>query len=124
MVYATSAELAAELPADLVLPTDADRLLRRASEHIDSLLFRGGAYYDATDIKVIAALKTATCLQASYWIETGDEQGLVTDSTNASISGGPTFGGVARTAPMALRILRMAVDTQGVPLLQGYYLVG
>jgi len=123
-VYATSVELALELPADLVLPADVDRLLRRASEHIDSLLFRGGAYYDAVDTRVVAALKTATCLQAAYWIETGDEQGLVTDSTNASISGGPVFGGVARTAPMALRVLRMAVDTNGVPLLQGYYSMG
>src|SRR4051794_26110046 len=83
-VYADRAALLAYAPADQVadLPADpeATRLLTRASRRVDRLLF--AAVYDTaattglpTDPDVAQALSEATCEQALWWLETGDESG-------------------------------------------------
>ena len=85
--YATSGDLAEYLQD--APPENADRLLIRASELIDRMLFT--ARYDVdvdgdpTDTGVIAALKKATCAQVAWWIETGDEWGLGTAYSSMSI---------------------------------------
>lgn len=126
--YASVADLTAALPADLTLPSDATRLVNKASAHIDRWLLTHGAVYDTdsttdlpTDTDITAALKDATVAQALWWIETGDEQGVaaVIKSANPG-GGGPSHtGGIQRTAPDAIDILAAATDTNGIPLLSG-----
>lgn len=126
--YATLADLSAAMPDDLTLPSDAARLVVKASAHIDRWLLTHGAVYDTdsttelpTDTDVAAALKDATVAQALWWIETGDERGFASVVTSANPGGGgPTHsGGIPRTAPDAIDILVAATDTNSLPLLSG-----
>ena len=126
--YATLADLTGAMPDDLALPSDAARLVVKASQHIDRWLLTHGAVYDVdsttdlpTDADITTALKDATVAQALWWIETGDERGFasVVNSANPG-GGGPTYsGGIPRTAPDAIDILAAATDTAGTPLLCG-----
>ena len=124
MAYATIGELTARLPDGLTAPTgaEASRLLDEASAHIDTLLI--SATYDVdtdgdpTDAAIITALRDATCAQAAWWIETGDEQGAAAAMHSAGSGGGPYWGGsIPRSAPKALDVLRRAVSSTGVALL-------
>jgi hypothetical protein len=126
VAYATASEFAAcdFLPDGVVVPDDVDRLLARASRMIDRALMR--AVYDVdesgqpTDTAVIAALADATCAQAAWWLETGDEQGAAAGLNSAGSGGGPYWGGaVARLAPDVETVLRTATDSAGNPLLTG-----
>ena len=82
-VYAVEADLADSeyLPKGTTAPTGAEatRLLTRASRRVDRLLL--AAIYDTddtgapTDPDVAAAVRDATCAQAAWWLETGDESG-------------------------------------------------
>ncbi|MGW1162733.1 hypothetical protein ACWD48_31945 [Streptomyces sp. NPDC002519] len=122
--YATPEQLAAWTgqPA----PADAERLLARAGEDIDSALLT--AVYpvdddgDPLDTEIQAALRDATCAQVEYQLAAGD------DGTGAagqwdSVSIGPVSlsGRSSRTsattgvelAPRADRILRRAGLTPG-----------
>lgn len=82
-VYATRTDLLAYTAGSgLVVPSepDATRKLTRASEKVDDFLLT--AIYDVDDVTllpthaaVIEALMLATCAQAAWWIETGDETG-------------------------------------------------
>lgn len=128
MAYATSAELASSdfLPADLDVPTDVDRLLSRASRAVDRLLLLASCVYAVdddglpTDDRVVAALRDATCAQAAWWIETGDEAGTASVVQSASSGGGPSSSGpMPRWAPDAVDVIRTAVDTSGCPLMSG-----
>ncbi|MEU0084896.1 hypothetical protein [Streptomyces sp. NPDC006274] len=78
-VYATSTQLANYLHA--APPTDADRLLARASELLEEEVFRL-CWYEADDVTglptnaiVAAAFTAAVCAQIEWWDETGDELG-------------------------------------------------
>lgn len=128
MAYATVADLAAcdFLSDGLTLPSTGqqERLLSRASREIDKALLR--AFYQVdhdgqpTDAKVVTALRDATCAQACWWLETGDEAGAVASVGGHSTGGGPVVSGpVPRLAPDAETVLRMAVDSGGNPLLTG-----
>ncbi|MFJ4585321.1 hypothetical protein [Streptomyces echinatus] len=122
--YATPEQLAAWTgqPA----PADAERLLARAGEDVDSALLT--AVYpvdddgDPLDTEIQAALRDATCAQVEYQLAGGD------DGTGAagqwdSVSIGPVSlsGRSSRTsattgvelAPRADRILRRAGLTPG-----------
>ncbi|HEY9476479.1 MAG TPA: hypothetical protein VIS06_21845 [Mycobacteriales bacterium] len=82
-VYAVETDLADSvyLPKGVTAPTgtEATRLLTRASRRVDRLLLP--AVYDVddtgapTDPAVIEAVRDATCAQAAWWLETGDESG-------------------------------------------------
>ncbi|MGW1489783.1 hypothetical protein [Streptomyces sp. NPDC002402] len=122
--YATPEQLAAWLGTPA--PADAERLIARAGEDIDSALLT--AIYpvdedgDPTDPTIAAALASATCAQVEYWLAAGD------DGTGAagkwdSVSIGPVSlsGRAASTsgasgvelAPRAARALRRAGVTPG-----------
>ncbi|MEU2393976.1 hypothetical protein [Streptomyces sp. NPDC007369] len=122
--YATPEALAAWTgrPA----PPDAERLLARAGEDIDSALLT--AVYavdedgDPLDAEIRAALSSATCAQVEYQIATGDD-GTGAGGQWDSVSIGPVSlsGRSTRTpattgvdlAPRADRILRRAGLTPG-----------
>lgn len=122
--YTTPEQLAAWLGTSA--PADAERLIARAGEDIDSALLT--AIYpvdddgDPTDPDTAAALASATCAQVEYWLAAGD------DGTGAagkwdSVSIGPVSlsGRAASTsgasgvelAPRAARALRRAGLTPG-----------
>ena len=120
-VYADTADLVAMLPDGLAAPEDATRLLTRASRAIDSALRTAVYAVDddgaPTDTLLAAAVLEATCEQAAWWLETGDEQGVAGAITSAGSGGGPYWsGGVPRLSPAAMDVLRGAVDSSGVAL--------
>ena len=128
MTYATAADLAASdfLPTGLTAPTGAEatRLLSRASRMVDSMLRR--AVYDVdtdglpTDADVIVAVRDATCAQACWWLETGDEAGVASGLDSLGAGSGPYINGkLSRLAPDAVEVLMNAVDSTGCPLFTG-----
>ncbi|MEU3712910.1 hypothetical protein [Streptomyces catenulae] len=123
--YATPEQLAAW--TGQAAPDDAERLLARATEDVDSALltavYRVDDDGDPLDDTVRAALADATCAQVEYQLATGD------DGTGAaghwdSVSIGPvslsgrsgTASGAAgvELAPRAARALRRAGLEPGV----------
>jgi hypothetical protein len=80
-VYATRDQWVAYVAAGTVVPAEpeATRMLTSASKLIDRAL-RSAIYATdtngyPTDAAVRQAIQDATCAQAWYWQETGDEQG-------------------------------------------------
>jgi hypothetical protein len=126
-VYATTADLANYLEA--APPEGARRLLRRASRRVDDALLT--ALYDVdtagmpTDPLVITALRDATCAQVEYWATSGadpggadavyDEVAIGSARLSRRSTGGPPAG--VRLCADAAEILRLAVDSSGLPLL-------
>jgi hypothetical protein len=124
-VYATPEQLTAWTgrPA----PADAERLLARASEDVDSALLT--ALYDTdaagmpTDPAVVQALADATCATVEYREESGDD-GTGAAGRWGSVSLGPVSLGDRRDAagdpddvdlgPRAHRVLRRAGLLPGV----------
>ncbi|MER5934126.1 hypothetical protein [Streptomyces sp. NPDC002054] len=121
--YATPEQLAAWTgrPA----PADAERLLARAGEDVDSALLT--AIYpvdkdgDPLDLEVRTALSNATCAQVEFWLAGGDD-GTGAGGQWDSVSIGPVSlsGRSSRTAaagvelaPRADRALRRAGLTPG-----------
>lgn len=106
--YATSAELNTWTGTTVA---DADRLLARASELLDSVIrasFTVNGNGIPTDADVAAALRDAACAQVEQWLEVGeanDIDGLA--GTDVSTSG---FSGrrAPSLAPRAARILTNA----------------
>ena len=129
MAYATAAEFrASDFVSDglTVSAVDAvvDRLLSRASREVDKALLRAVYTVDddslPTDADVILALRDATCAQAAWWLETGDEAGAAAALNSAGSGGGPYWGGsVPRLAPDVITVLTTATDSGGNPLLTG-----
>lgn len=125
--YATAADLSASdfLSSGLTVPADAARLLSRASREIDKALV--ACVYDVddatghpTDADLITALRDATCAQACWWIETGDEAGVASNLDSLGAGSGPYINGrLSRLAPDAVEVLRQATDSDGTPLLTG-----
>ncbi|MGW8767683.1 hypothetical protein ACWGN5_34940 [Streptomyces sp. NPDC055815] len=122
--YTTPEQLAAWLGAPA--PADAERLIARAGEDIDSALLT--AIYpvdddgDPTDSEIVAALGSATCAQVEFWLAAGDD-GIGAQSRWDSVSIGPVSlsGRAASTAgasgvelaPRAARALLRAGLTPG-----------
>lgn len=125
MAYATAADLAAWTgkPA----PTDAERLLARASEDIDAALLTAVYTTDdagkPTDPNIVAALADATCAHVEYQQASGDD-GTGAAGKWGSVSLGPvslsgrtdttTAPGGLDLAPRAWRALARAGLTPGV----------
>ncbi|MEV6395587.1 hypothetical protein AB0M39_12545 [Streptomyces sp. NPDC051907] len=122
--YATPEALAAWLGTPA--PPDADRLIARAGEDIDSALLT--AIYavdddgDPADSTIAAALGSAVCAQVEFWLAAGDD-GTGASGKWDSVSIGPVSlsGRAASTAgasgvelaPRAVRALRRAGLTPG-----------
>ncbi|GAU67681.1 hypothetical protein SSP35_05_02480 [Streptomyces sp. NBRC 110611] len=124
-VYATPEQLAAWTGQPT--PEDAERLLARASEDIDSALLT--AVYpvdddgDPTAATIAAALADATCAQVEYWLATGDDgTGAAGHWDSVSIgpvslsgrSSAPPAASGVELAPRAARALRRAGLVPGV----------
>ncbi|MFD9879991.1 hypothetical protein ACFWZT_00815 [Streptomyces alboflavus] len=88
--YATPEQLA--VWTGQAAPADAERLLARAGEDLDSALLTAlyGVDDDGnpTDPQIVAALSSATCAQVEYWIATGDD-GTGAGGVWGSVSIGP-----------------------------------
>lgn len=94
-VYATLAQLTAYTPADLLdeLPDEpeATRLLASASMTIYKATMTAIYATDSTGLPseepFITGFSRATCAQAVWWLETGDELGISGQYTSVSIGG-------------------------------------
>lgn len=116
-VYATTGDLARYIGA--APPEGGRRMLARASEHVDRLLLC--ARYDTdtdgrpTDDAVADVLRRATCAQVKWWVDSGDDTGVIAGYNSVSIAsvslssgggGGTTAATTARqTAPDCWSIL-------------------
>jgi hypothetical protein len=104
-------------------PEDVQKLLNRASLHIDSLL-RNAVYVVDEDgmpesLDTLETLRDATLAQAAYWLETGDVSGAMSGAQSMGI-GSVSIGGIkaagdtprskneSRHAPEAVNLLRQA----------------
>ena len=94
-VYATLADLAAYAPADIQpeLPSGAEatRMLTSASMTIYRATMTAIYQTDSTGLPsvepFITGFRRATCAQALWWLETGDELGQVGQYSSVSIGG-------------------------------------
>ncbi|MFJ5883464.1 hypothetical protein [Kitasatospora cineracea] len=116
--YATPADLTAWTgrPA----PADAERLLARASDDVDSALLTACYPVDSTgaptDPVHVAALTAATCAQVEYQLAAGDDgtgaaarwQSVSAGSISLSTTAPAPAGGAVDLAPRAWRALQRA----------------
>ena len=94
-LYATRADLLAYVPADIAaeVPTDpeATRLLTNASMTIYratmTAIYQTGTDSLPSQEPFITGFKRATCAQAVWWLETGDELGIFGQFANVGIGG-------------------------------------
>lgn len=125
-MYATAAQLADYL--DEAPPSNARRLLRRASQMVDDALLTAIYRVDAAgmpvDAPVAAALAEACCAQVEWWGEIGDTAGSGAVATLAGARIGTvqlpgkagTGDGIPDLAPAALAVLRRANLTGRGPI--------
>jgi hypothetical protein len=77
--YATEAQLAEWLPSGTSV-TDAARLLRRASEVLDSFAVASWTIVEETGLPsettIATPLAEACCAQVEFWLEVGEEHDL------------------------------------------------
>jgi hypothetical protein len=108
--YATKTDLDAFL--GVASPTDAERLLLRASELLDAVCVAAFDVDSDTDLPadtdIAAALRDAACAQVEQWVEVGEANAIDgLDGTQFSLSG---YSGrrAPRLAPRARDILHAA----------------
>jgi hypothetical protein len=122
MSYATLGQLAGYMFDDETatgrLPTDASRLLKRASELVQdytvTAFYASDAEGNPTDERTISAFQNATCAQVEYWVE-GDEeddiagplQGMSAGSQQQQYGAGANRATPMYLAPRAARFLRL-----------------
>jgi hypothetical protein len=110
VAYATGEQLADWLGA--AAPSDAERLLARASELIDATLIAPFVVDEVTELPsdddIAAALRDATCAQVEFWGEVG-EANDIDGLAGSPVSVGSYTGSRAPVvAPRAVRILANA----------------
>lgn len=129
-IYSTHADLVAYLPDGASAPAEpeATRLLTRASEQVDLLTVTSIYEVDEQDMPtadaVVTAFRDATCAQAAWWLETGDETGAATGqwqsvtagriSLQRSAKGASAQAQASTVAPQAVMHLRLAGLLPGV----------
>lgn len=75
MAYATTTDLAEYLGVTVgELPSDAERLLDRASELVEHAMFNN---YDSSITEHVEAAKKATCAQVEFWNNIGEGTAIV-----------------------------------------------
>lgn len=125
-VYATLADLTSYAPAGVTVPADPEgtRLLTSASQLVERATMT--SVYDTdsttgypTNADVIEAFQRATCAQAVWWLETGDELGIAGQYDTVSI-GSVSLSRGTRTPPPGQRLAPQA-ETE---LRNGLLLVG
>jgi hypothetical protein len=112
--FATTAQLAAFLGvAEAALPADADRLLDRASEFIDTVSRGRYSPDDEVESEVIDRMVKATCAQVEFWIENGegaDTGGAVVSYRAGSVSVTRSAGSAGSGSSTAERLAPRARD--------------
>ena len=76
VAHATEQDLADWMGEDQTVPTNAGRLLERASELVDEVVtvfYRTDAQGDPVDDQVADALRDATCAQVEWWAKVGED---------------------------------------------------
>jgi hypothetical protein len=100
-------------------PDDADRLLQRASELVDTRVFGFYEIDSVTDLpadaRVREALRDATCAQVEWWLATGDEKEATARFAFPGIGSLNLRTTGRRIAPRAADHLRLAGLLQVVP---------
>lgn len=94
-IYATRADLLAYVPADITSEVPADpeatRLLTSASMTIYratmTAIYQTDSTQQPSQEPFITGFKRATCAQAVWWLETGDELGIFGQFANVGIGG-------------------------------------
>lgn len=110
--YATADDLAGWLLEGSSVPSDAERLLERASQLLDSILVGCFAVDSVTklptDAGVAATMRDACCAVVEFWLEVGEE-GDIDGLAGTPVSTGG-YSGVRAPANSvrAIRILRGA----------------
>lgn len=131
-VYATEADLTGWLPSGVAPEAgDADRLLARASDLLDTDVLYAAVYeVDTatslpTDPDVIDAFRDAACAQVEYWLEVGEDidtsgpvQGVSIGSVNIQYGAGDNRISPTTVAPRVWRILRRPALGGNPPKLQ------
>lgn len=85
--YATADQLEARLSSAYTVPTDAAKLLLKASELIDyHTRGRAQAAFDGTDETLQSKLADATCDQVEFWLEVGEEHDV--EGLTGALQGG------------------------------------
>jgi len=113
VAYATEADLADWLPADVDIDgSEAARLLQRAAELLDDTV-RAPFSVDSdtslpTDADVAAALRDASCAQVEFWAETSEEHDVDGLAGSKYSVGGYSGDRAPELAPRALRALNRA----------------
>lgn len=108
--YATSADLTGWLGSQA--PADAERLLERASELLDSIVTASFAV-DATsrlpsDPDVATALRDACCAVVEFWLEVGEANDIDGLAGTLISTGGYSGRRAPANSVRAIRILRQA----------------
>ena len=94
--FATVSELGSYLDClEADLPTDANRMLKRVSDQVYSLIKMN---YISTNANHVAAVKMATCAQVEYYINAGETSAIVGGIT--SVGSGKTSISLDPTATM------------------------
>ena len=110
--YATEEDLTAFVGDGYTLPDDAERLITRAAELIDSSTLERAQYLDADDPiedgTPAAHLRDAVCAQVEFWLEVGVEFGVVEPKGAYSIGQMRIEQMPMELAPRAFRFLRKA----------------
>lgn len=115
VAHATPEDLTDWLPESTPTVEDAERLLLRASELVDSVVraaYSVGPTGAPTDVTVTVALRDATCAVVEAWLEVGEENdvdGLAGSQIAVTGYSGPRAPSVP---PRAARILTTAGLTQ------------
>lgn len=109
--HATPEQLAEFLPAGTNV-SDADRLLLRASAHIDYYTHTPYSIDRSTGLaaneRVAAALRDATCAQVEHWLETGEHNAIDGLSSTQVSAGGHSGFRPPPLAPRAHQFLALA----------------
>lgn len=106
MIYATTTELADYLGVSVgSLPSNAAKLLERASELMDFVTLNR---IESTDTEDVANAKKATCAQVEFWFQVNHESDIIGNSFNGMSMGNLSLNGKFNTlAPRARRFLQL-----------------
>lgn len=103
MIYANNTDLDAFIEADI--PEDSVRLLERASQLVDYITLNR---IDTTNTVHLSAAKNAVCSQVEYWMQVGEEVGMIGSPQSFTIGSYQQQGALPMLAPRAKQFLLLA----------------
>lgn len=105
---------------DGAAPPDVEKLLNRASMHVDSMTLNAVYEVDEAgypvDLDLAETFRDAALAQAAYWLETGDVSGALAGSQSMGI-GSVSIGGTKNTGDNATSKNRSRHAPEAVNLL-------